>query len=70
MVLLYLSEELSELGCRAAQARRRQGHGEDEENGAAEEEEETGFTVMLQGSELPEYKAELDPYCPRAGAEV
>ena len=22
------------------------------------------------GGELPEYKAELDPYCPRAGAEV
>ena len=28
--------------------------------------QETGFTVMLRGSELPEYKAELDPYCPRA----
>eukprot|EP00605_Chrysophyceae_sp_TOSAG23-4_P002502 GSChrysophyteH1.ASY1.ANO1.2765.1 assembled CDS len=28
--------------------------------------QETGWSVQLQGSSMPEYKAELDPYCPRA----
>jgi len=30
------------------------------------EKQENGFRVELQGSAMPEYKAELDPYCPRA----
>ena len=30
------------------------------------EKQESGFRVQLQGSAMPEYKAELDPYCPRA----
>ena len=28
--------------------------------------QEAGFQVWRTGSEMPEYKAELDPYCPRA----
>ena len=28
--------------------------------------QENGWSVQLKGSEMPEYKAELDPYCPRA----
>ena len=28
--------------------------------------QEGAFQIRLTGSELPEYKAELDPYCPRA----
>jgi hypothetical protein len=27
---------------------------------------ETGFSIQLQGSQMPEYRSELDPYCPKA----